>query len=237
MLNNLPCLEATETQLLHDLAVYLIINVGLFHFISFRCRISPTLDLFPVSGHFYIFISSRFSKRRPISTEILISYKVHEEEKNVLILFLQALIVSLNFFPADAVKNGSMEWESIAYGKSDTVGSRYSYNSNHHALTMKQEGTYFLYTQLQLSCTGICGNGSLSITFEGEQTRELLSCSVQMKSHKTSVNKCWTVVPHIPAKSRLMARMHTSFPPGTSLSLDPDHSGFGVFLVDGPGIE
>lgn len=129
-----------------------------------------------------------------------------------------------------------MVWDPHNYKKGTTVGSHFSYNPGQHALTMHQEGTYFLYTQLKLSCTGICPNGHLSVTFE-DNKETLLTCSVHFLFPETSLKKCWAVIPYLQADSRIIAKMHTSFPPETSLSLDLNESGFGMFLVDGPETE
>lgn len=137
------------------------------------------------------------------------------------------------FFPAGELKNGTMLWAPIKYRNSTTVGSEYSYDSKSAVLTIKQEGTYFLYTQLNLTCTGLCSSGSLSVTFEGDQRTELLSCSLHLPkvpSHPI-VEKCWTVVHRLLTGSKVIAKMHGRVSP-SGWQLDLNHSGFGVFLVD-----
>ncbi|KAF7689217.1 uncharacterized protein LOC124377838 [Silurus meridionalis] len=134
------------------------------------------------------------------------------------------------------LKNGSMLWHPIKYGNTTSVGKRYEYISNQGVLKMKQEGTYFLYAQLNLTCTGPCANGSLSIIFNDENLTEQLYCSIHLHLPKTPsghlVEKCWTVMPRVAANTRLMARMHARVVP-KAWRLDLNHSGFGIFLVDG----
>lgn len=129
-----------------------------------------------------------------------------------------------------------MEWAPIKVTDRNTVGSRYSYDTNHHALKMLHEGTYFLYTQLNLSCIGPCATGSLTVTFEDSRQKELLSCSLHLTHPGPSVRKCWAVIPHVQKGHRLMAHMYTNVPP-QGWKLDLNHSGFGMFLVDEPGTE
>ncbi|KAL7845165.1 hypothetical protein AOLI_G00233570 [Acnodon oligacanthus] len=131
------------------------------------------------------------------------------------------------------VKPGVMLWESISYGNGQTVGSGYTYNSNHGTLAVEREGSYFLYTQLNMSCVHQCNSGSLTLTFVN-QDNEQLSCTVKLpaKHWDPVVRKCWTVIPHLEKKSRLLARISLD----TDLKnwqLDLNSSGFGMFLVDG----
>lgn len=148
------------------------------------------------------------------------------------------LSVSLNFFPAGDVKNGTMQWEPIEYRNTTTLGSRYSYYSKHGTLRTEKGGTYFMYTQLNLTCTWKCGSGSLRVTFEDNQRNEHLSCTLHLPNTTSIpvVEKCWTVIHHLEPESRLIAKMHATAPP-RGWSLDLNHSGFGMFLVDGPKTE
>lgn len=148
------------------------------------------------------------------------------------------LSVSLNFFPAGDVKNGTMQWEPIVYRNTTTLGSRYSYYSKHGTLRTEKGGTYFMYTQLNLTCTWKCGSGYLRVTFEDNQRNEHLSCTLHLPNTTSIpvVEKCWTVIHHLEPESRLIAKMHATAPP-RGWSLDLNHSGFGMFLVDGPKTE
>ncbi|XP_017538744.1 uncharacterized protein LOC108411610 [Pygocentrus nattereri] len=132
------------------------------------------------------------------------------------------------------VKPGVMLWESISYGNGKTVGSAYTYNSNHGMLRVEREGGYFLYTQLNLSCVHQCNNASLTLTFLSEDKNEQLSCTVKLSATHWDpvVRKCWNVIPHLEKKTQLLARI-TSDTDLNSWQLDLNSSGFGIFLVDG----
>ncbi|KAL6482429.1 hypothetical protein MHYP_G00105090 [Metynnis hypsauchen] len=132
------------------------------------------------------------------------------------------------------VKQGAMLWESISYGNGNTVGPGYTYKSNQGKLIVEREGSYFLYTQLNLSCVYQCAEESLTLTFLNQDNNEQLSCTVKLpaKHRDPVVRKCWTVIPHLEKKNGVMARITTA----TSLKnwqLDLNSSGFGMFLVDG----
>ncbi|XP_066510755.1 uncharacterized protein [Hoplias malabaricus] len=131
------------------------------------------------------------------------------------------------------VKSGVMEWESIQYGKGSTVGSKFSYHSDHHSLKVNKAGSYFLYVQLNLTCNHQCESGSLDIIFEDNTKNQLLQCTVDLpKNNQPVAHKCWDVIPHLVKGSRLLARISSQ----TDLKnwvLGLNSSGFGMFLVDG----
>ncbi|XP_053085816.1 uncharacterized protein LOC113526467 isoform X2 [Pangasianodon hypophthalmus] len=131
------------------------------------------------------------------------------------------------------LENKTMQWAPIKYGNTSTVGSSYSYDSN-GALRVLKDGTYFLYTQLNLTCVGPCDDGSLTVTFEDDLKNVQLSCTLPLrKAHRSpTAEKCWTVIPRLSGKHRLLARMHTTVS-AQRWSLDLNYSGFGMFLVDG----
>ncbi|KAK3510905.1 hypothetical protein QTP70_024363 [Hemibagrus guttatus] len=131
------------------------------------------------------------------------------------------------------LKNASMEWAPILYRNGSTVGSSYSYDAKNAVLKVNKEATYFLYTQLNLTCVQRCGEGTLSITFMGDMNNELMTCSLhlQMNHSQHVVKKCWTVIPHLSKGSQLMARMHGSVKPD-GWKLEHNYSGFGMFMVD-----
>ncbi|KAK2818322.1 hypothetical protein Q7C36_022255 [Tachysurus vachellii] len=133
------------------------------------------------------------------------------------------------------VKNASMLWKPIEYLNSSTIGSSYSFEPTNGVLTVNRDASYFLYTQLNLTCVHRCGKGTLSVTFENNKNEELLTCSLHLpKMPSTSnhvVEKCWTVIPHLVKGTRLNARMHGFVAP-QGWSLDLNHSGFGMFLIE-----
>lgn len=137
------------------------------------------------------------------------------------------------FCPVGALKNASMVWEPIQYGNGSTVGSSYSYDEKNAVLKVNKEGTYFLYTQLNLTCIHRCDEGTLSVTFFDDAKNELLTCSLHLqtdRSHRVA-KKCWTVIPRLTEGSQLMARMHGLVKPD-GWKLELNYSGFGMFMVD-----
>ncbi|XP_027008779.2 uncharacterized protein LOC113646613 [Tachysurus fulvidraco] len=128
------------------------------------------------------------------------------------------------------VKNASMLWEPMKYLNSSTIGSSYSFDSTNGVLKVNRDASYFLYIQLNLTCVHRCGQGTLSVTFASDKDNELLTCSIHL-SAITIVKKCWTVIPHLSKGTQLNARMHGFVAP-RGWSLDLNHSGFGMFLID-----
>ncbi|XP_062865670.1 uncharacterized protein LOC134328509 [Trichomycterus rosablanca] len=137
------------------------------------------------------------------------------------------------------IENEVMRWESYPFGDTDTVGSRYSYDSKQATVTVNQEGTYFLYVQLTLNCKHHCDNGSLGVNFESEREEKLLTCDLDLPETPSTpvTKKCWTVIPRLAKGSRLHARMDTRKREWKSWTIDLNQSGFGMFLVDGPGTD
>lgn len=144
----------------------------------------------------------------------------------------------LHLFRAAEVKGGVMQWEPIPYGTHSTMGALYAYDPSHRALTVGRAGSYFMYVQLNISCLSTCKNESLTLSFTDQYNSEQLSCTVKLQSkHPEPVmHKCWTVMPHLEKNSRLLGKILSS----TDLKqwkLEPNSSGFGIFLVDGPRME
>ncbi|XP_026874674.2 uncharacterized protein LOC113582858 [Electrophorus electricus] len=89
-----------------------------------------------------------------------------------------------------------MKWEPVKYGNGTTMGSRYSYNTNQEALTVSQQGSYFLYTQLRFTCVHKCNSTTLTVTFQDQFAVKHLSCTVKLpENFEPVMNKCWTVIP------------------------------------------
>lgn len=139
------------------------------------------------------------------------------------------------FLLAGELKDGNMFWTDIMYGSTSSIGSGYSYKSGEAFLTVLKDGPYFLYTQLNLTCIGVCSNGSVSITFYDEKS-ELLSCELDLSTppYIPMVKKCYTVIPRLTNGTRITAKMQNKLESVDGWKLDLNHSGFGMFLVDGP---
>ncbi|XP_016382089.1 uncharacterized protein LOC107719225 isoform X2 [Sinocyclocheilus rhinocerous] len=132
------------------------------------------------------------------------------------------------------LKSGVMAWESIAYGKSRTIGSLYSYDKKQNVLNVNESGSYFLYVQLTFSCTEICPSGQFTVSFHNQRNSEELTCTVSLPkwSEETPISKtCWRVVTFPENRNRLFAK--SQFNGTLDWKLELNDSGFGMFLVDG----
>lgn len=147
------------------------------------------------------------------------------------------------------LKNESMHWKPVNYGEIKTVGSLYNFNQIQHVLTVKEQGSYFLYVTLTFSCTHVCDPAQFDVTFPKDTSPAVksgdqhpspwLTCSVRLSQDKgrenASVTKtCWNVVTFPENENRLLAiakivlegKQH-------NWKLELNHSGFGIFLIDG----
>lgn len=128
-----------------------------------------------------------------------------------------------------------MAWEGFDYGKTQTIGSLYSYDQRQQALDVKYSGSYFLYVQLSLSCTAICSSGQFSVSFTNRLNNKELSCTVKLQEVNGTEpirQTCWRVVTFTENGDRLMAKSEIKGSPG-DWSLEVNDSGFGIFRVDG----
>lgn len=128
-----------------------------------------------------------------------------------------------------------MAWEGFDYGKTHTIGSLYSYDKSHKALDVTYSGSYFLYVELSLSCTGICSPGIFNVSFYNRHDSKEFSCTVLLPKVNGSEpvrRTCWHVVTFPEDGNRLMAKSEIQ---GSldDWSLLFNDSGFGIFRVDG----
>lgn len=127
------------------------------------------------------------------------------------------------------VENSTMTWSPVYYGAGTSIGSRFSFNAEHHSLQPKQQGNYFIYLDLKFSCTYKCKAGLLTV-----QLGSHLNCSVQLPewAEATPVSrKCWTVA-RMDGVERLVAQMIVPEAGLANWKLDLTSSGQGIFLVD-----
>lgn len=125
------------------------------------------------------------------------------------------------------LKNSTMRWAPVSHGAGVSVGSNFLFNSEQHSLTAEQEGTYFMYIALNLTCTHRCNAGLLSV-----RVGDKLTCEVNLPAvaDATPVSrKCWTVS----QMNRQKLLMQMSVPEEGLLDwkLELNSSGFGMFLV------
>lgn len=111
-----------------------------------------------------------------------------------------------------------------------SVGSNFDFNNKQISLKPKKEGTYFIYIELNFTCTYTCPEGVLSVN-----VGDKLTCEVELpersKPSPTPVSKrCWTVT------QLNQEKLHTyMMVPQTGLEnwqLQMEGSGLGMFLVD-----
>ena len=127
--------------------------------------------------------------------------------------------------PAGTLNNSTMELDRVVYGTGESVGSNYEFNREHYSLKPLQEGNYFIYVELNLTCTNICAQGLLSVHVEDK-----LTCEVDLRENATQASKkCWTVS-HL-GQQKLFTQMTVS--KGLeNWKLELTGSGLGMFLVD-----
>lgn len=137
--------------------------------------------------------------------------------------------------PAGELKNGTMMWEPIAYGESQSIGALYNYDKQQSVLNVAASGSYFLYIQLNFSCVHICPPARFTVNFKDQNANTRLTCSVSLPNGTQPVSHtCWSVVTLLENDGRLLAG--TEFiefsEPKHFWKLELNDSGFGMFRVD-----
>ncbi|XP_073697791.1 uncharacterized protein [Garra rufa] len=133
------------------------------------------------------------------------------------------------------LKAGVMAWETFAYGSGKTIGSLYNYDEKQNVLDVKESGSYFLYVQLNFTCSGRCPSGKFNVNFYNQRNIKELTCSVSLpeSSKETPQSKtCWRVVTFQENGNRLYAKSSLE-KKLKNWKLELNDSGFGMFLVDG----
>ncbi|XP_071361465.1 uncharacterized protein [Trachinotus anak] len=124
------------------------------------------------------------------------------------------------------LENSNMQWAPVLYGTGKSVGSNFLFDSEQHSLKPERAGTYFMYIELNLTCTFTCNAGLLSV-----HVGDKLTCEVELPAvpHSPVSKKCWTVTQMDGQK--LFTQMTVS--KGLeNWKLEMGSSGFGMFLVD-----
>ncbi|CAK6968375.1 uncharacterized protein LOC128366209 [Scomber scombrus] len=131
-------------------------------------------------------------------------------------------------FTSSELKNYTMSLRTVKYGSGESVGSKFIFDSNKQSLQVKRTGTYFIYIDLKLTCTGICNTGLLSVHLGKE-----LTCEVELSAEDPTPKsrKCWTVS-QMEEKTQLLAQMTIPKEGLKNWKLERNSSKFGVFLVD-----
>lgn len=120
-----------------------------------------------------------------------------------------------------------MSWADVPYGAGTSVGSNFLFNKVQHSLRPKREGMYFMYLNLNLSCTHTCNAGLLAV-----HLGDKLTCGVHLPANSTHVSrKCWTVS-WMDGELELLAQMVVPKEGLTDWKLESTGSSVGMFLVD-----
>ncbi|XP_004066391.1 uncharacterized protein LOC101161707 [Oryzias latipes] len=123
------------------------------------------------------------------------------------------------------LENKTMTWHQFNYGKGTSVGSKFDFNKDDHSLRPLQAGAYFLYLEVNLTCTGKCHNLHLSLNVDDK-----LLCKVDLRKDQRSVShKCWTVT-QLDGKA-LLTQMRVSSIDVSHWKLEKKGSGLGMFLI------
>lgn len=129
---------------------------------------------------------------------------------------------------AGELKTSTVHWTSFEYGEGTSVGSNFIFNPDENSLMPKAVGTYFIYIDLNLTCTYNCGAGLLSV-----HVGDKLTCEVELPAVADSTvvtRKCWTV--SLVQGGRLLTQMTVPKEGLGNWRLESSGSGLGMFLVD-----
>ncbi|XP_028309420.1 uncharacterized protein LOC114467381 [Gouania willdenowi] len=122
--------------------------------------------------------------------------------------------------------NSTMRLDLIKHGDGTSVGSNFIFDSEQHSLTPKQEGSFFVYINLHLTCIFNCSAGLLRV-----QVGDKLTCEVELPSHsRTVTKKCWTVT--WMERKKLITQIMVPNGGLPYWKLELTDTGLGVFLVD-----
>ncbi|XP_029000037.1 uncharacterized protein LOC114852102 [Betta splendens] len=124
------------------------------------------------------------------------------------------------------LKNATMQWAV----QQTSVGHNFQYDRTNHWMMPVQSGNYFMYVNLNFTCTHICPSGDFTIHV-GEGVVDKLSCKVHLPKLQDStavIKKCWTVS-SVASKQKLISHMTVPKEGLDNWSLD---MGLGMFLVD-----
>ncbi|XP_030001153.1 uncharacterized protein LOC115426733 [Sphaeramia orbicularis] len=126
------------------------------------------------------------------------------------------------------LQSSTMKWRVIDYGAGDSLGSNFLFDSAQNSLKVKREGIYFMYVNLNFTCSYRCKAGVLSVDLDDK-----LTCKVELpevSNSKPVTKKCWTVS-WMDTVGSVLPQM--TVPEGLeNWKLELRGSGFGMFLVD-----
>ncbi|KAL6110356.1 uncharacterized protein ACO6RY_19453 [Pungitius sinensis] len=128
------------------------------------------------------------------------------------------------------LKSSNMQWAPVNYSDQTSVGSIFLFDEKNHSLKATHAGTYFIYINLNLTCTHQCTAGLLSL-----RVGDKLTCEVQLPQPVDTftpvTRKCWTVS-QLSNESVLVTQMTVPKEGLKNWKLELSGSGFGMFQVD-----
>ncbi|XP_061625482.1 uncharacterized protein LOC133476302 [Phyllopteryx taeniolatus] len=123
--------------------------------------------------------------------------------------------------------NSTVQWDPVHYSAGESVGSNFQFDSKQHLLRPRRAGTYFIYLNLNLTCTYRCSAGLLSV-----RVGDKLSCQVHLLAESEQESKrCWTVG-WLDTNTRLLTHMSVPKEGLQNWKLELNGSNLGMFLVD-----
>lgn len=120
-----------------------------------------------------------------------------------------------------------MHWALIEHGQGTSVGSNFAFNEDQSTLMPKRVGTYFMYINMNLTCTHKCSAGVLKVKVDNK-----LTCEIELPDvadTRTVTRQCWTVKKF--NSESLLAQMTVPKEGLGNWKLELS-SGWGMFLVD-----
>lgn len=119
-----------------------------------------------------------------------------------------------------------MTWAPVTYGEGVSIGNKFIFKPEKNSLNPRQMGTYFIYIEVNLTCTSKCNAGVLELHVGNK-----LTCNVKLPAHTRSVSeKCFTVTQL--DTNELITQMVVSNNGLGNWKLQMTGSGLGMFLVD-----
>ncbi|XP_061130981.1 uncharacterized protein LOC133151726 isoform X1 [Syngnathus typhle] len=123
--------------------------------------------------------------------------------------------------------NSTVQWDSVHYGTGKSVGTTFHFDSKQHSLRPRKAGMYFIYLNLNLTCTYNCNAGLLSVN-----VGDTLSCQVKLLADTPRQSKkCWTVS-WLNGDTSLLTQMSVPEEGLQDWKLELNGSNLGIFLVD-----
>lgn len=125
-------------------------------------------------------------------------------------------------------KNVTMMWTPVYHGTGQSVGNNFKFDPVKHMLKPEQDGMYFMYVELNFTCTFTCSASLIRVN-----VADKLTCEVQLPAVTDSTpvtKKCWTVSSINKNSEGLVS--HLTVPQQLQdWKLEALGSGLGMFLV------